>query len=66
MTMIASCGHKVQSPHYPFNRAIADYDELGNRAVYYMSLCPECFTKYQKDGIILHDEGEENKWLGGK
>lgn len=66
MTIIASCGHEVESPYHTWDRAVAGYNRDGNRAVLYMSLCKPCYDKYEQDGMILHDEGEENKWLGGK
>jgi len=45
---------------------IGDYDEHNQRCVYYVTVCEDCYDNYEKDGIVLHDEGEENKWLGVK
>lgn len=63
MTIIASCGHEVEHLSHLWNYSVGDYDRDGSRAVSYMSLCKECYDEHEKDGLILHDEGEENKWL---
>lgn len=37
-----------------------------NRALEYTSLCKECYDWHEHEGLVLHDEGEENKWINGK
>lgn len=64
--IIASCGHEVESPYHTWDRSVAGYSKDNSRAVHYMALCKQCYDEYEKEGLILHDEGEENKWLGGK
>lgn len=66
MTIIASCGHEVEHLSHLWNYSVAGYSRDCSRAVHYMALCKQCYDEYEKDGMILHDEGEENKWLGGK
>ena len=46
--------------------SIADYDEWGERAVMYGWYCPKCRDRAHREGRLLYDEGEENKWLGGR
>ena len=66
MTIILSCGHKVEDFDDEIHGAVADYARDNTRAISYMALCKQCYDEYEKDGMILHDEGEENKWLYGK
>jgi len=61
-----SCGHEVEHISDLWKCTIGDYDEHNQRCIYYGTACKECYDKYEKDGIILHDEGEENKWMDGK
>jgi hypothetical protein len=58
-----SCGHTVEDMSQLMDCSIGDYDEYNQRCVYYVTVCKDCHDKYEKDGIILYDEGEENKWL---
>lgn len=66
MTIIASCGHKIQDFDDEIHCSVAGYAKDCSRAVFYMVVCKQCHDEYKKDGMILYDEGEENKWLGGK
>lgn len=66
MTIILTCGHKIEDFDDEIQCAVAGYSRSFGRAVFYKSLCKQCYDEYEKDGMILHDEGEENKWLGGK
>lgn len=64
--IVASCGHEVEHISHLCECIIGDYDEENQRCVYYTSVCKDCYDKYEKGGMVLHDEGEENKWLGGR
>lgn len=44
-----------------------DYDQEGFvRAVSYGGYCKKCADEYEKLGIVLHNEQEEDDWLSGK
>lgn len=45
---------------------IADYDEYGDRAVLYGWYCQACRDLAHREGRLLYNEGEENKWLGSR
>ena len=63
--IIASCGHKVEDISDLRDCTVAAYTREGNRALEYTSLCKECYDWHQSEGSVLHDEGEENKWVNG-
>ena len=64
--LIASCGHKVEDTSDLLHCTVAGYTREGDRALEYTSLCKECYDWHRHEGLILHDEGEENKWSNGK
>lgn len=64
--IIASCGHKVEDISHLRDCTVAAYTREGKRALEYTSLCKECYDWRQSEGLVLHDEGEENKWVNGK
>jgi hypothetical protein len=45
---------------------IGDYSEHNQRCLYYVTVCKECYDEYEKDGMVLHDAGEEIKWMAGE
>ena len=61
----ATCGHQLQSFDDLVNCSLTDYTREGTRAVAYVSYCKPCYKRACKEGWVLFDEGEENKWLGG-
>ena len=61
----ATCGHQLQSFDDLVNCSLTDYTREGTRAVAYVSYCKQCYKQACKEGYVLFDEGEENKWLGG-
>ena len=64
--IIASCGHEVEHISHLRDCTVAAYTREGNRALEYTSLCKECYDWHEREGLVLHDEGEENKWVNGK
>jgi hypothetical protein len=63
--IIATCGHSVDDIDDLVNCSLTDYTHEGDRAIAYVLYCKMCYTKAHKDGYVLYDEGEENKWLKG-
>lgn len=61
-----SCGHTVEHMSHLWDCTLAEYNRKHERCLSYVSYCKECYDRAVKDGIVLFDEGEENKWLGGK
>jgi hypothetical protein len=64
--IIASCGHKVESLDDLVNCSLAAHSRSGHRCIEYVSVCEGCFDWYKREGVVLFDAGEENKWLGCK
>lgn len=64
--IVASCGHRVEHVSDLWDSTLRAYDRVGNRAVEYASLCKPCRDQAVANGDVLYDQGEENKWLGGK
>lgn len=62
--IIATCGHSVDHISHLCDCTIAEYDRKNQRCISYCSYCKQCYDYYQSQGLVLHDEGEENKWLG--
>lgn len=62
----ATCGHKVEHISHLWECTLAGYTVKGDRCLEYVSYCKQCYDEAVKDGIVLFDEGEENKWLGDK
>ena len=65
MTVIATCGHAVKDLDDLVDLSLASYARDGGRAVSFVSYCSECAELARRDGEVLYDQGEENKWLGG-
>jgi len=66
MTIHLSCGHQVESMEDSHDASLADYDELGEACVVYAWICRDCKEQAHREGRLLYDQGEENKWLGRK
>ena len=66
MTIHCSCGHEVDDMDQCVTVTIADYNEWGEPAVMYGWYCQACRDQAHREGRLLYDEGEENKWLGGR
>ena len=63
--IIATCGHKLkEEEELGINCTLAGYTREGDRCLEYVCYCKECYDQSVKDGIVLFDEGEENKWIG--
>jgi hypothetical protein len=66
MTIHLSCGHQVESIDESVDVSLADYDELGEACVILARVCESCRHLAHREGRLLYDQGEENKWLGRK
>jgi len=64
MTIYLSCGHQVESMKDSHDVSLADYDELGEACVVLARVCRDCKEQAHREGRLLYDQGEENKWLG--
>jgi len=63
---IATCGHEVELDECtPGNACISTkaYDNEGNRAVSYMTVCKDCKSQLRKLGKILDTEQECLEWM---
>ena len=61
-----SCGHTVEHISHLWYCTLGEYNRKNERSLAYVAYCKQCYDQAIKDGIVLFDEGEENKWLGGK
>lgn len=69
MSIIASCGHKVEVFDACINIATKAWgiDEEGwHKAIHYKSVCEACNEDYKKADAILETEAEEFDWLHTK
>ena len=69
MSIIASCGHKVQEIEDCYNIATKEWDineEGWCKAVAYKSVCKDCHENYKKNDAICETEAEEFEWLHNK
>ena len=61
--LTATCGHTLQSFDDIVHCSLTDYTREGDRAIAYVSYCKICYERACKEGYVLYDKGEENKWL---
>lgn len=66
MTVIATCGHAVEDLDDLIHLSLASYARDASRAVSFVCYCSACADRARRDGEVLYDQGEENKWLGGQ
>jgi len=65
--IIATCGHTLtEDEDQGINCSLMGYTRENTRCIEYVTYCTGCYLRAVKDGSVLFDEGEENKWLGGK
>lgn len=64
--IVCTCGHRVKVINDTVNCALARYDRMNERCVVYGTYCKPCYEQFKKDGEVLFNEGEENKWMRGK
>ena len=68
-TVTGTCGHElrgVDDNMLTIKDHFNDYDEWKiKRCIAYVCVCDWCAKRYEKDGIVLHNEQEEKKWLNG-
>ena len=64
MTIRATCGHEVEHISHLWDYSVKEYTAEGNHAISYRALCKDCFDYLAQEGQILHNEDEENEWLG--
>jgi hypothetical protein len=63
--IIATCGHALtQEEDMGINCSIKAYTRENTRCIEYVCYCTDCYNHAVKDGYVLFDEGEENKWMG--
>ena len=60
-----TCGHTVEHITDLWECALAEYNREHKRCIAYVSYCKECYDNAHKQGIILYNQGEENKWING-
>ena len=71
MTITLCCSHQVDDFDDEVclslkDQAIDYYEEKFVRAISYGGYCKKCADEYEKLGIVLHNEQEEQDWLSGK
>lgn len=62
MTIIATCGHKVDDYDDLHHIAIKEYSRECTPAVSHLSVCEDCLNTVYK-GVILNSRDEEMEWL---
>lgn len=65
MSIILTCGHKVEDVDDCVCQSIMDFDRRGERCINYSTFCSLCATNNINQGIVLDDEDEEAEWLYG-
>ncbi len=63
MSVKLSCGHEPVLNEVLRPVPCKDTAKDGQRCVSYKTLCSTCLKDYEVDGIILHDEIEEELWI---
>lgn len=69
MSIIASCGHKVEDFDQTRNVSIKAWEisEDGwTKALHYKTVCEACYKEYEEEGYILANEDEEINWLSNE
>jgi hypothetical protein len=64
--IIGTCGHEINLDWNESDKGIVkikDRDREGNKIIDYVVLCETCLIWHHKNGLILHNEAEEIKWL---
>ena len=65
--IVATCGHTLtEEEDLGINCTLMGYTRENTRCIDYVSYCTECYLRAVKDGLVLFNKDEENKWLGGK
>ena len=63
-TIYGTCGHELSIERDAVSGvAVKGYMREGDRCIDFRSLCADCEADYEKDGMVLHNKEEENKWL---
>lgn len=56
-SIVLSCGHSVASFEEGHDAAVAGYDRMGQKAVFYSVLCSNCLElERQYDNLLCSDE----------
>jgi hypothetical protein len=66
MTIILSCGHKVDDMDDALDVATKEWSRECTPAIGYKSICAECYDTYESNGNILHTEQDEINYLFDK
>jgi hypothetical protein len=68
-TVTGTCGHElrgVDDNELRIKDHFNDYDEgLIKRCIGCVCVCDKCAKRYEKKGMVLHNEQEEKEWLNG-
>ncbi len=63
-TIYGTCGHELSIEREAVSGvSVKGCTREGESCVDFRSLCADCEADYEKDGMVLHNEEEENKWL---
>jgi hypothetical protein len=69
-SMYGSCGHDItdewDADPRSVDLSIMDFTRECENAVSYGCYCKDCRNRYEKMGVVLHNEQEEEKWLRGE
>ena len=65
MTIILSCGHKVDDMDDAINVVTKEWARDSERAVGYSTVCKNCYYEYEANGDLLLSEQDELNWLAG-
>ena len=66
MSIIATCGHKVEDIEETHNISTKEWEidhEGWHKAIAHKSVCETCYQEYKKNNAILETEAEETDWL---
>lgn len=69
MTIIATCGHQLESHEGPdgmgHSVAVRSWARDNSRAVSFRTVCNACKTTMTEAGVIFLSQAEEDGWLRG-
>ena len=64
--IFGTCSHEIPLDWFESGKGeikIKDHNREGQKVIAYCVVCETCLVFYHKNGLILHNEDEENKWL---
>lgn len=64
MSVVASCGHKLtEEESMGKTICVKFFDESGEKALCYTTLCDRCVILYRMRGLELKTQKEQDEWL---